>query len=181
VQRIDLRSTLVLLLVKHPSRQRQRASKDNLPEQVGAAFDLAGNVADDTSEIGSKRPQGPVGALELLGVGIALMLDQGELAHPHVGLPQRKAMPLCKPDQDLARPDQKPRIRREHHVLGLYRGVDDDAIEVGRFDRLGLGGDRKAQQRLQLLLAHALAPACQRGAVEHQAMLKDLFAAEELV
>jgi hypothetical protein len=45
-------STLVLLLVKHPSRQRQHASKDNLTEQVGAAFDLAGNIADDADEIG---------------------------------------------------------------------------------------------------------------------------------
>jgi hypothetical protein len=48
-------------------------------------------------------------ALELLGVGIALMLDQGELAHSCIGLPQRKALPLCQPDQDLARPVQKPR------------------------------------------------------------------------
>jgi hypothetical protein len=52
---------------------------------------LAGNVADDASEIGSERLQGPDGALELLGVGIALMLDQGELAHPGIGLPQREA------------------------------------------------------------------------------------------
>jgi hypothetical protein len=38
----------VLLLVEHPSRQRQHAPKDNLAEQVGAAFGLVGNVADDT-------------------------------------------------------------------------------------------------------------------------------------
>lgn len=36
VQRIDLRSPLVLLLVEHPSRQRQHTPKDNLAEQVGA-------------------------------------------------------------------------------------------------------------------------------------------------
>ncbi|OKO78829.1 hypothetical protein AC628_12565 [Bradyrhizobium sp. NAS96.2] len=72
----------MLLLVKHSSRQRQHAPKDNLAEQVGAAFDLEGNVADDTAEIGSERLQGPVGALELLGVGIALMLDLCELAQP---------------------------------------------------------------------------------------------------
>src|SRR5229473_1799172 len=29
----------------------------------------------------------PVGALELLGMGITLMLDQGELADPRIGLP----------------------------------------------------------------------------------------------
>jgi len=53
----------------------------------GVAFDLAGNVADDTPEIGSMRLQGALGALELLGVGVALMLDQRELADPRIGLP----------------------------------------------------------------------------------------------
>jgi hypothetical protein len=69
----------------------------------------------------------------------------------------------------LAGAVEQPRIRREHHVLELHRGVHDDAIEVGRLDRLGLGGDRKAllKRRLQLLLAHALAPVRQRGAVNH--------------
>jgi hypothetical protein len=91
MQRIDLRSTLVLFLLKHPSRQRQHAQKDTLTKhgvltKRGVAFDLAGDVADDTAEIGSKRLQGPVGALELLGVGVALMPDQCKLAHPCIGL-----------------------------------------------------------------------------------------------
>jgi hypothetical protein len=118
-----------------------------------------------------------------LAWGIALVLDQGELADPPIGLTQLDAGALGEPHQDLARPVQEPRVGREHHVLGLYRGVDDDAIEIGRLDRLGLGGDRKAllQQGLQLLLAHALTPARQRGAVEHQAVLEELLAAEELV
>jgi hypothetical protein len=55
-----------MLMHKHPSRQRQHAPKDNLAEQVGAAFGLVGNVADDTAEVGSERLQGPVGALERL-------------------------------------------------------------------------------------------------------------------
>ncbi|WP_439373214.1 hypothetical protein [Bradyrhizobium sp. DASA03120] len=37
----------MLPLIKHPPGQRQHASEDNPTEQVGAAFDLAGNVADD--------------------------------------------------------------------------------------------------------------------------------------
>lgn len=81
MQRVDLRSSLALLLVKHPSRQRQHAVERDLMKQADAAFELAGDIADDAAEIGSQRPQGPVGALELLGVGIALVLDQGELAH----------------------------------------------------------------------------------------------------
>lgn len=113
----------------------------------------------------SKPPQGPVGALSLLGVGIALMLDQGELAHSRTGLPQPDAAPLGEPDQDLAGAIEQPRIGREHHVFGPHRGVDDDALEVGRFDRVGLGGDRKAllEQGLQPLLAHALASASARS------------------
>ena len=51
------------------------------------AVDLAGNVADDAAQIGLERAQSPVGALELLGMGVTLMLDQGELADPRVGLP----------------------------------------------------------------------------------------------
>lgn len=56
------------------------------------------------AEIGFERPKGSVDALELLGPGVALMLDQHEIAYPRIGLPQRKALPFCKPDQDLARP-----------------------------------------------------------------------------
>src|SRR5579871_6999981 len=56
-------------------------------------------------------------------------------------------------------------------------------IEVFWLDRLGLGGNRKTflQQGLQPLLAHALAPAGQRGAIEHQPVLEELLAAEELI
>lgn len=95
------------------------------------------------------------------------MLDQRELAHPSIGLAQLDASPVGEPHQDLAGAVEKPGVGREHDVLGLHRGVDDDAVEVGRLDRLGLGGDREAflQQCLQLLLAHALAPARQRGAM----------------
>jgi hypothetical protein len=44
------------------------------------AVDLAGNVADDAAQIGLEQAQRLVGALELLGMGVSLMLDQGELA-----------------------------------------------------------------------------------------------------
>src|SRR6185312_6904698 len=64
MQRVDLRAALVLLLFKHPSRPRQHALERDPTEQVGAAFKLAAYVADDATEIGSERLQGPVGALE---------------------------------------------------------------------------------------------------------------------
>lgn len=63
-------------------------------EQPDVAFELVGNVA---AEIGSKRPQGLVGALELLGVAIALVLDQGEFADRPVGLTQLDAGSLGQP------------------------------------------------------------------------------------
>ena len=49
---------------------------------------LAPNVADDAAEIGLELSQAAISALELLGMGIALVLDQRELADPQVGLAQ---------------------------------------------------------------------------------------------
>src|SRR5450631_1026284 len=86
---------------------------------------LAADVADDAAEIGPQLLQHPVGALELLGVGITLMLDQSELAHPRIGLAQGHPAVLGQPHQFLARPVQQPGIGGEHHVLGLHRGIDD--------------------------------------------------------
>ena len=181
VQGIDLRPALTLLLLAHAARQRQQLGERRFEPAV--ALDLAADVADDAAEIGPQLLQHPVGALELLGVGIALMLDQGELAHPRIGLAQTHAVVLRQPHQLLARPVQKLGIGGEHHVLGLHRGVDDHPRQLGRLDRLGPGGDRQAllQQRLQPLLAHAVAPARQRRAIEHQPVLEELLAAEELV
>jgi hypothetical protein len=75
-------------------------------------------------------------------MGIALVLDQGELAHPRIGLAQLDALLPRKPDQDLAGTVEQPRLGGEHHVLRLHRGVDDDAVKIGRLDGLGLGGNR---------------------------------------
>ena len=50
------------------------------------ALDLAADVADDAAEIGAKLLEGSVGTLELLGMGIALVLDERELADPRIGL-----------------------------------------------------------------------------------------------
>src|SRR5579872_5696240 len=109
VQRVDLGSALALRLLAHLSSQRQDASEHHLLEPA-IPLDLASDVADDTAEIGSERLQGPVGALELLGVGIALVLDQRELANPCIGLAQLDAMPLRQPHQDLAGAVEEPRI-----------------------------------------------------------------------
>ena len=81
--------------------------------------------ADNAAEIGAQLLEHPVGTLELLGVGIALMLDQGELTHPSIGLAQTNPGELRQPHQLLARPVQKLGVGWECHILGLNRGVDD--------------------------------------------------------
>jgi hypothetical protein len=58
-------------------------------------------------------------------VGIALMLDQGELAQSRAGLTQIYPVYLRQSHQLLTGPVQKLRIGGERHVLGLNRGIDD--------------------------------------------------------
>ena len=84
VQRIDLPSALMLALLAHPAGEHDRMGEGAL--QFSLALDLAHDVANDPAEIGSDRLQRPLGALELLGVGVALMGDQRMFAHPFVGL-----------------------------------------------------------------------------------------------
>ena len=88
VQRIDLLSALMLALLAHPAGEHERMGEGAL--QRGVALDLAHDVARDPAEIGADRPQRPVGALELLGVGVALMGDQRVFADPLVGLAQAR-------------------------------------------------------------------------------------------
>ena len=75
-------------------------------------------------------------------MGVTLVLDQRELAHPRIGLAELYAKPLGQPHQDLTRSVEKSCIGGEHHVLGLHRGVDDDLAQLRGLDRPGLGGDR---------------------------------------
>src|ERR1035438_10080398 len=76
MQAVDLGPALSALLGAYAPRQAQQASERRL--KPGIAVDLAGNVADHTAKIGFERAQSLVGALELLGMGVTLMLDQGE-------------------------------------------------------------------------------------------------------
>ena len=92
-------------------------------------------------------------------------------------------MLLGQSDQPLPGPMHQLGVGREGHSLGLNRGVDNDLGEVGRLGRAGARGDVQAflDQRDELLLAHALAPARHRRAVERQRVLKELLAAEQLI
>jgi hypothetical protein len=55
---------------------------------------LANNVANDPAEISLELAQRAIGALELPGMGIALMHDERALADALVGLAQLDAEPL---------------------------------------------------------------------------------------
>jgi hypothetical protein len=96
----------MLALLAHPAAEHERMGEDAL--QFSVAPDLARDVARDLAEIGSDRLQRPVGALELFGVGLALMGDQRVFAGPLVGLAQLNAGFLGQPHQPLARPISTP-------------------------------------------------------------------------
>src|SRR6266516_7722665 len=80
VQRINLAASLAALLFQHAPGQEQRPH-ERFPQNL-----IPGNVpldvANDPAEIGLELAQAPVGALELMGMGVALMLDQCQLADP---------------------------------------------------------------------------------------------------
>jgi hypothetical protein len=102
VQRIDVPSPLVLTLPAHPEGQRQRLGED--PAQAHIVLGVADDVAEDPPQIGPHAAQRPVGAVELLGVGVALVGHQRPLAHARMGLTQRNAVLLGEPHQAARAP-----------------------------------------------------------------------------
>ena len=135
------------------------------------------------AEIGLELAQGLCGAAELAGMGVALVLDERELADPRIGLAQLDAELFGQPHQLLARPVHQLGVGREGDVLRLHGGVDDGAGEIGRLDRSAPRRRRQArlEQRLQPFGAHAIAPMGHRGAIERQPVPEELLAAEVLV
>src|SRR5215831_12941537 len=61
------------------------------------------HVADDAAQIGLEPAQASVGALELMGMGIALMLDQRQLPDPRIALTQLDTDMRGKPYQAFSR------------------------------------------------------------------------------
>jgi len=92
--------------------------------------DLTFNVADGTSKPGLEPFQLLAGALELFGMGITLMLDQGLLGDPHIGLAKRQAMDPGHPDQAHARLVDEFGIGGPGDVLFCNRGIDNHPGEV---------------------------------------------------
>src|SRR5260221_4986510 len=73
VQGIDLAAALAALLFQHAPGQEQR-SHERLPQNL-IPDDVPLDVADDAAKIGLELAQALVGALELMGVGVTLVLD----------------------------------------------------------------------------------------------------------
>src|SRR5215475_907487 len=86
VQGIDLAAALAALLLQHAPGQEQRPY-ERFP-QIFIPDDAPLDVADDTAEIGLELAQTPVCSLELMGMVVALVLDEGQLADPPIGLAQ---------------------------------------------------------------------------------------------
>src|SRR4029077_11829915 len=74
VQGIDGGSALTLILRRHAPGEAQRPGEDFF--ELGIAVDAPPDVTDDAAQIGLEPAQASVGAFELMGMGIALMLDQ---------------------------------------------------------------------------------------------------------
>src|SRR6516165_11766264 len=66
-----------------------------------------------------------------MSMGVALMLDQSQLADPRIGLAQAHAELFSQAHQPLARPVEQLGVGREHHRLRLHRGVDHNTGEIG--------------------------------------------------
>ena len=115
-------------------------------------------------------------------MGVTLMLDERELAHPHIGLAQIDPELLGEIHQLLASPVKELGIGRKRHILGLDRRIDNHPPGVGRLHRAGLHRDREAllKQCDDLLFAHALTPAGERGAIKRQDVAEELFPAQIL-
>ncbi|CAH0356556.1 hypothetical protein SPH9361_04196 [Sphingobium sp. CECT 9361] len=91
MERIDFGAGLTALLAMDAPGEMQRSGEVAL--ELGTSFDLALDVADDGTEIGSQRAQRLIGAVELMGMGVTLMLDQRMFADPRVST-QRASSPL---------------------------------------------------------------------------------------
>lgn len=181
MQRIDLLATLPLTLFSHPVGQGKRHGERRVQDLVLA--DLAADIADDAAQVGAKGTQGFVGALERLGVGVALVFDQGQFADPFIGLAQVDAQALCHPHQPLARPVHQPGIGGEHHILGLDGRIDDHLAKIRGLCRPCSQSRRQAllDQSNERVFPHPLAPPRQRRPIERQLMAEKLLATEVLI
>ena len=139
VQRIDLRPALALIL--EADLDRQGAQRREAFSERRVAGDLAVDVADQPSQARAQELELAVGALELVGVGIAPDHDRRPLGDPQVALPERDAVALGEADELLDRLVDEPGVGRMGDRFRLHRRVDGDPLKVLRRQRSGFVGD----------------------------------------
>jgi len=110
---------------------------------VPVTVDFAVDVAQQPAEANAQELDGSIGALELVGMGVAPDHDGGPLGHPEIALPQPEAVLSCEGGHLHDRLVGEPGIGGVGNRLGLNGGVDRHP-----------------------LLAESLAPPCQRGPVD---------------
>lgn len=128
MQGIDLRPSLALVL--EAGFDGQRAQRRQLFAENRIAGDLAVDVADEPAEAAAQELVFAIGALELMGVRIALGRDHGPFGGPEKALPQPNPMPPGEANQLLDRLVDHPGVGRMGHRLGLDRGVDRNSLEI---------------------------------------------------
>ena len=116
-------------------------------------------------------------------MAIASDHDRSALGDPDIALTQDNAFALGQADELLDRAVHEPGVGRMSDRLGLHGGIHDHALEVHGRKRARLVRNRKAllQQRFELLLAHALAPARQGRAIERRLVPEEFLATKILV
>src|SRR3546814_12270854 len=122
MERIDLGATLAPVLSVDAAGEMQRPGEDLL--QLALALDPALDVADHAAELGFERPERLAGALELMGMGVALVLDQRALADAGIGLAPDHTLLPRQPDQPRARALQQSGVGGEHHIIRTPRRTD---------------------------------------------------------
>src|SRR4029077_20721747 len=171
----------ILVLGVNAASQHEGVREDLSQSLV--ARNLARDVAHDAAKIGLQRSQRALGTVELFGVRVTPLCHERELAFSPVGLAQGDAMLFRKPHEALARAMHQPGVRGISNRLLLHGRIDNHLGEVRWSRGARSRRDRKAllQERVRLLLAHALTPARQRRALEGKLVAKELLAAEELI
>ena len=96
---------------------------------------------------------------------------------------QADAVFLGEPHETFARAMQQLGVGGKGDRLLLHGRINDHLGKIRWLRRARARGNGKAllNERDELLLAHPLAPARQRGAVESELVPKELFATEELI
>lgn len=142
MQAVNLAAALALLLLHDGLRLIERPEEDR-PELL-VTINLVLDVADGPPQIGLELAQRLARPLELFGMGVTLMLDQGEFADPNIGLPQFQSGLPCQAHQPFPTPMDEFGIGRKHHILRLNSRVHNHQPRIAGLHRAGLDRHRQA-------------------------------------